>query len=756
MLPRAPATRSHAHASRALLVGLIVFCLSPLSDELAKTIGAPPGAPAPDEEKAAQLLARLRERVADPKADPERLRQDLLAFRQAHPGTRQAVEAAGLLRQLPSPLDKLSPKAIPASERYDWQPKELVAVLGEHRGRMGAVAECLVFSPDGKFIVTGGNTTKLRLWEAATMRMQSPLYHSHYVHSLAITRDGKLLACGGEDGLVRLWDVSGKGPVERGVLKTEGASAVYALAFAPNGKRLACNGDAGSVRLWDLSEKEPKVQEVLSGHTKRVRALAFAPDGLTLASGSEDHTVRLWNLGKTPIKERGVLSAHTGEVRSVAFSPTGQTLATAGQDGILYLWSATGAAPRQKAAVKVPDTYTVAYAPNGRLLAAGCADGTVRLFDVGGGPVREQGVLQGHTGVVFSLAFAPDSKSLASGSSDCTVRLWHLGGARPFERTVTRGHLCHAYSIGFAPDGKTLASGGVDTTIRLWDLGAAEPKEAAVLRPGPSTVLALDWSPDGKMLVSSHYDNSVRLWNVAGRRQVRQLQGHKHPVWSVAFSPNGRQVVTASARLRDDGLYWTLGQEDSLCLWDVASGQEVRRFAGYKEPVRSVAFSRDGRRVLSGGVREEVRVQGLVPVDCSVRLWDPASGKELARMEKHTRPVNHVAFSADGQRVFSAAQDQTVLLWDPDKQDVPAALAGVEEYVTSLAVAPDGQTVAGVGANGKLFLWDAASGKKLRQWQLGEGGTWIAFAADSRHLAIALVGGPVYILRLAPPKGAQE
>jgi WD40 repeat protein len=730
----------------------VILCLVPLGDEMGRALGDPPSPLAPDAEKAALLLKQLRERLADAKADPERLRQDLLAFRQAHPGTPQAVEAAGLLRQLASPLDKLSPKAISAIERYDWQPKELVAILGEHRGRMGATAECLVFSPDGKFLVSGGNTSKLRFWEAATMRQQSVLHHSHYVHALGITHDGKMLACGGEDGIVRLWNLGGKAPTERAVLKTAAASSVSALAFSPSGKRLACNGDAGSVRLWDVSEKVPKMQEVLAGHTQRVRSLAFAPDGLTLASGSDDHTVRLWNLGKTPAKERAVLTVHTGEVRAVAFSPNGHTLATAGQDGVLYLWSTTGTAPRQRAAVKVAEMYAVAYAPNGKLLAAGCSDGNVRLYDVSGGQTKEQAVLEGHSGVVLSLAFAPDSKALASGGADCTVRLWRLGGARPFQRTVTWGHWCYAYSMAFAPDGGSLASGGADATIRLWDLGTPEPKEATVLRPAASPVLSLDWSPDSKMLVSSQCDKSVRLWSVAGGRQIRQLEGQKHPVWSVAFSPTGREVVTASARLRDDWKYWTVGEEESLCLWDVASGQEVRRLGGYKEPVRCVAFSPDGRRILSGSVREEMQLKGRVPVDCSVRLWDAASGKELAHMDKHTRPVYAVAFTADGQRAISADLDGTVLLWDPDKPAAPTALPGADDYVTALAVAPDGQTVAGMGAKGKIVLWDVASGKKLRQWQLDEGATCIAFAPDSRHLAIALVGGPVYLLRLSSPK----
>src|SRR5437773_196209 len=111
-----------------VLLGWAALAVSPLLGDKDK-----PAETAPDEAKAEAALVVLKERLNGGKADREKLWQDLLAFRQTYPGTASAPKAAELLRQLPSPLDKLDYKTIPAVERYDWQPKELVAVLGEHK-----------------------------------------------------------------------------------------------------------------------------------------------------------------------------------------------------------------------------------------------------------------------------------------------------------------------------------------------------------------------------------------------------------------------------------------------------------------------------------------------------------------------------------------------------------------------------------------------------------------------------------------------
>jgi WD40 repeat protein len=731
------------HASFLALACLLIFIWSAFGLD-------PPKEPTPVDDQTTDALKLLQERVRDRKENPDRLRQKVLAFRQTHLGSPQAIQAAGLLEQMPSPLDSLDPTGIPVLERYDWQPKELVAVLGEHRGRHGGVAECVAFTPDGKTIISGGNNALLRLWEPGTMRLRSRLQHSHYVHALQVSRDGKTLACGGEDGLVRLWDLAGPEPKERTVLRTGAASPIYGLAISPNGKRLAWNAEGGSIRLWDIGLKEPKEIAVLGGHKEGVHCLAFSPDGRILVSGSKDHTVRLWDMTKAAPKTRHTIPGHNAEVKALAFSPDGKLLASADLEGILWVWSLTGATPKQKAVFKGPAIYSVAFAPNGKMLAAGRSDGSIELYDVSGSGIRERTVLRRHMYHVDALAFAPDSKALVSGSGDCTVRYWTLTGQQPIERTVTKGHLCHAYGLAIAPDAKTLASGGEHATLHLWDLTGSELKERSSLKTSAGAIYSVDFSADGKFFVTSHSDTTVRLWQLAATREIKQFKGHKDRVWCAKFLPNGKQIVSASAKLRSDGNYWIESEASSLRLWDVASGQEVRQFAAFKEPVRTLDVAPDGTRVVTGSIHEELRMGSYIPIDCSVRIWDLAGGEELLRMEKHVRPVYSVAYAVDGKSIWSSSLDAVVRRWQPG-QGEPAVLPGVTEYVISLAASPNGKMMAGLGYNGKLILWEVDTGKKIREWQLRELALAVTFASDSRHLALTLVGGPIYILRLAAP-----
>src|SRR5262249_1189161 len=103
-------------------------------------------------------------------AAQEKLRPDVLAFLRRRAGTRDAIEAAKLLRGMVSPLDRLDPHLIPALDRFDWQPKELVAVLGEHRGRHGAPVSAVAWSGDGKLVASGGSNYLVRIWDSKTLR----------------------------------------------------------------------------------------------------------------------------------------------------------------------------------------------------------------------------------------------------------------------------------------------------------------------------------------------------------------------------------------------------------------------------------------------------------------------------------------------------------------------------------------------------------------------------------------------------------
>src|SRR5262249_15216759 len=170
--------------SSRIVAGLVVLSFGWLS-----LLGA---AETAEEKKAQAALKKLRDRAANKPTDFAKLRKDILAFRLANPATRAVVDAAALLSEIPSPLDKMSAATIPALEKFDWQPKELVAILGEHRGRHGAGVTSVAFSADNSLLASGGGQY-VRVWNTTNMRLSGLAGVSYGATSVAFSKDGKFL-----------------------------------------------------------------------------------------------------------------------------------------------------------------------------------------------------------------------------------------------------------------------------------------------------------------------------------------------------------------------------------------------------------------------------------------------------------------------------------------------------------------------------------------------------------------------------------
>jgi WD40 repeat protein len=264
-----------------------------------------------------------------------------------------------------------------------------------------------------------------------------------------------------------------------------------------------------------------------------------------------------------------------------------------------------------------------------------------------------------------------------------------------------------------------------------------------------------------RQAASSRADLEVRLRaarayrKVAARLQLFCYQGHGQPVTGVAFSPDGRLVLSCSlnggtVRLLDartgkllrcmahpkayrvacspDGTKAISGGslgDQTVRLWDLGNGQELTRF-GYREPIVHVVFSADSKKVLCG-------------VGATLRLLDLGTGKELQRFQGHAAAaLLDLALSADGKRALSASNDSTVRLWDVATGKELRRLQGHKGVVYGLALSPDGKQAASAGADKLIKLWDLASGKEVRQL---EGHTAevhaLSFAPDGRRLASA-------------------
>ncbi|MBD2309765.1 AAA family ATPase [Chroococcidiopsis sp. FACHB-1243] len=199
--------------------------------------------------------------------------------------------------------------------------------------------------------------------------------------------------------------------------------------------------------------------------------------------------------------------------------------------------------------------------------------------------------------------------------------------------------------------------------------------------------ISVSFSLDGKMVASGNWDNTVKLWNAATGKEIKTLKGHQKAVVGVSFSPDGKTIASAS---------W----DKTVKLWDIATGKEIKPLKGHEEPIIGVSFSPDGKKIVSASA------------DKTVKLWDIATGKEIKTLKGHRNTVTDVKFSPDSKMVASASADKTVKLWDVATGTEINTLSGHSAEVRSVFFSPDGKMVASASADKTVKLWNVITGKE--------------------------------------------
>jgi cytochrome c len=306
-------------------------------------------------------------------------------------------------------------------------------------------------------------------------------------------------------------------------------------------------GQLGFGLLFLLTLGAGVAQAQLRGHGGPVRALAISPDGKHAISGSFDTSAIRWSLGRNVAEQ--VMRFHDAAVNAVAWLKDGR-IVTAGADAHIAVWTQGRQQPDVVLDGHKAPIADIAVSPDGKSLASASWDHSVRLWPMDGGAPR---IFEGNAMNVNGVAFSPDGQALISAGYDATLRIWTLSGAETVRNLPTPLN-----SVAVAPDGEIVTAGADGKVYFLSPQGATR----AAVEASPTPIISVTISRDGKLIAAAGIRGSVAIINRKDRKLERTLVGPGLPVWSAAFFPDSRTLLTG-------------GTDRMIRRWDAATGEPV-------------------------------------------------------------------------------------------------------------------------------------------------------------------------------------
>ena len=519
----------------------------------------------------------------------------------------------------------------------------------------------LAFSPDGQYIAAIGDNDKVysvrddRLVNPDTEGMQTHIWHPatgvpivKFAGSrFAFSPDSRLLACATPDEsssdddrvdrCISVWDIA---KVERIAHFKAHSDWVDAITFSPCSNFLVSSSRDKNLRVWDVAKGMQKTA-YNDFQTSRI-APFYSTKGELFAIVDGQDTIEVWNMERhekieipelhprsidaawfrefpqlalaavhtntTPNKKTQIGNIHTFSTLCepdcfpdpVLFLPDGKTLAIRGHRTGIVLWDVESKQVRE---TLLKDTRLTSFTvlPSGNMLAAHSQDNNVKVWDA----EKPDAPIAEFTEtdpvrLIWNIAFAPTGNLLAVGSREGAIYLWDF--KRKERLKPLTGHTEHIWSVCFSPDGKRLVSGSNDRIARLWDVASGE--EIATVPLGePRTLMEIAFSPCGNLIAGGLY-GELRLWNAETLTTLFAIpQPETQKPYALAFSPCGRYLAS--------GTWWEKGMENmAIRLWDVASGENIATLRGHPTDIQSLAFSPDGTLLATGSF------------ECTTLLWD--------------------------------------------------------------------------------------------------------------------------------------
>ncbi|KAF6253035.1 WD40 repeat-like protein [Scenedesmus sp. NREL 46B-D3] len=310
--------------------------------------------------------------------------------------------------------------------------------------------------------------------------------------------------------------------------------------------------------------------ETLTGHENEVFICAWSPTQLLLASGSGDATTRIWDVSPGGNRSSALVMRHQAadsekkDVTTLDWNHDGSLLASGSYDGMARVWTREGALKLKLERHQGP-IFSLKWSKKGDMLLSGSVDKTAIVWDAKTGDVKQQ--FEFHTAPTLDVDWR-NNNTFATCSTDKFIHVCRLGEQRPIKTFA--GHTDEVNAIRWDPSAKLLASCSDDTSAKVWSMARDEPLHSFTQHK--REIYTIKWSPCGPgspnpnqqlLLATASFDATVKLWDVEGHGLLHSLEAHTEPVYSVAFSPDGKLMASGSF-------------DNMLHIWNVADGALLR------------------------------------------------------------------------------------------------------------------------------------------------------------------------------------